>query len=398
MTASQHGFMSGKSVDTACFHLLDYVYSSLDKGKYVITLMFDLSKAFDTVDKEFLKQKLYNMGLRGNILNWIMSYMDGRILRVRVNNKYSSLRNLNLGVPQGSVLGPFLFLLYVNDMPNYIKSGHVTMFADDTTITVSADSPEEVEQLVYNVVDELSMWCQRNKLILNDRKTVCLNFGLQRLLPSTVTYDHLTLSEFGKLLGTNLDKKLLFDVHIDFVCKKLSKAYFAILQLKDVLDETDLLRTYYALAYPHISYNIICWGNARDKERVFIAQKRIIRLIYNLLPRETCHNIFKIKNILTTPCIYILKSLCFTKKNFKLFQMRAETHVYNTRYGELLSIPRHSTTRYEHSPFYSCILLYNRLPNEIRNIVNYNSFKNKVKELLISNSFYSIKDYLHGNF
>ena len=276
LTLSQHGFRSGKSVETASCHLLEHVYQCLDEGKYVVSLMFDLSKAFDTVNKEILSLKLHSIGIRGNILSWLMSYMESRSLVVHLNGEKSDVHDVELGVPQGSVLGPLLFMLYINDLPCHMKNCHVTMFADDTTITVSANTPEELQSLVGNTIELLSTWCQRNKLILNEKKTVLINFHLQRPVPNhIVLYENVTRSESAKLLGTFLDHKLSWTNHVDHVCKKLNKAYFAMLQLKSTLDKDSLVNIYYSLAYSHLSFNIMAWGRTIELQRVFVGQKKL---------------------------------------------------------------------------------------------------------------------------
>ena len=168
------------------------------------------------------------MGIRGYMLEWVMSYMKDRSLKVRLGEAVSETYDVSLGVPQGSVLGPLLFLLYVNDLPGQITSGHVTMFADDTTITVSANSLQELRVKALTVMDEFGAWCERNRFILNENKTVIINFNIQRPLPANFTLlDDFATSTNAKLLGTYFDSRLCFDTHIEHVCKQLNKAYFS---------------------------------------------------------------------------------------------------------------------------------------------------------------------------
>lgn len=397
LTPSQHGFRASKSIETASCHLLNYVYSCLDAGKYVVSMFFDLSKAFDTIDCEILLSKLYHLGIRNTALKWIKSYMEERSLMVNYSHVNSRTHKVKLGVPQGSVLGPLLFMLFVNDLPEYIKNdGHVTMFADDTTISTTAISVEKVQLQADNIINILSAWCDSNKLILNTKKTVVMNFHIRRSLPTDFKILGMELEDNTKYLGTVLDSKLSWDGHIDTVCKKLNKAYFGILQMKDTLDENGLVNIYYALAYSHISLNIISWGCGREMGRVFILQKRLLRLIYRLRYSESCRMIFKEKKILTLPCVYIFKCVMYTKQNLDLFGKISDGHSYLTRHGELLSIPSHKTTTFKHSPLYNCISLYNALPITLRQINSTKLFKNRVKTILLEGGFYSVDEFVSG--
>ncbi|VEN45873.1 unnamed protein product [Callosobruchus maculatus] len=395
LTPSQHGFRTNKSVETATCHYLEYIYNHLDMGEYVVSLQFDLTKAFDSISKFHLENKLETLGIRGVTLKWCTSYIEQRKIQVKLGNAQSIISDISLGVPQGSVLGPMLFLLYINDLPLNISRGNITMFADDTTITVCGQTPEELQENVAIVMDEFSGWCQRNRLILNENKTVIINYTLQRQLPGDfAVLAGSTLSDTSKLLGTYFDSKLTFSDHIHYVCQQLNKAFYAVLQLKDVLDESAIISVYYALAYSRMSYNIMAWGNTKDRDRVFVAQKRLIRLIFNIKPGSTCRPIFKCKQILTFPCIYILKCVLFVKRNPVLFNTLGQFHQYNTRKGNHLSIKKHSTSRFKQSPNYNCTILFNNLPDCIKEIANYEHFKAKVKMYLADNVFYSISEFL----
>ncbi|KAJ8915927.1 hypothetical protein NQ315_015542 [Exocentrus adspersus] len=249
--------------------------------------------------------------------------------------------------------------------------------------------------IVLLLYDEFYAWCDRNRFILNKNKTVVINFGIQKLLPIDISlHSDFELSPSVKLLGTYFDANLSYDIHIEYVCKQMNKAYFALLQLKSVLDERSILSAYYALAYSHMAYNIICWGNAVEMRRVLIAQKRIMRLIYNLLPTESCRPVFREKRILTLPSVYILKCVTFVSKNRHCFRTCSYYHSYSTRHGSLLSIPKHRTTYFKRSPYYNSIVLFNALPSNIRDIPGYSKFKAQVKKLLLDNVFYSVSEYL----
>ena len=144
LTPCHHGFRPGRSTKTASFHFINYVYKNLDQGKYVVSILFDLTSAFDTENVAFLATKLENIVIRGKFLDWIICYMSNRKLTVKYQNVASDLNDVNLGVPQGSVLGPLLFSLYINDLPKYVNEGNTTMYADDTAISICASTPEQV--------------------------------------------------------------------------------------------------------------------------------------------------------------------------------------------------------------------------------------------------------------
>lgn len=173
----QHGFRKYKSTETALCTYMQEVYSNVDENKYVVGLFFDLYKAFDSVDINILCQKLSCMGFRGLPLNWIHDYLSSRKIVVRINDTISTEDGpLHIGVPQGSVLGPLLFLILINDLPKVMTQGTTMLFADDTSVLVSATTPEELEEKIKTTVSEMSKWCVNNRLILNVDKTEFIFF------------------------------------------------------------------------------------------------------------------------------------------------------------------------------------------------------------------------------
>lgn len=386
LSPNQHGFRSQRSTETASFHFSEFIHSQLDKNRTVVGLFFDLSRAFDTIDISFVENKLYNLGVRGNVLSWLISFLSDRKLLVKIKHIKSETHDINIGAAQGSVLAPLIFLLYINDLT---LPGFMINFADDTSVAISADSEEQLNVLLERVLNDMNAWCFSNKLILNESKTVRVNF-----FKTKPTANIENNSENVKFLGSFLDAHLTWGPQIDLICTKLNRSYFALLKLRQNVEISTLLSSYYALVYPHLNYNIILWGRAAEVKRVFIIQKRIIRLIFGMKYLDTCRCTFKTNRILTVASIFILKCATFVHNNKNLFQLNSENHAYPTRHSCQLSIPRHKTTMYEKSPYYSCVKIYNKLPDNLKD-KSATVFNKDIKRFLCDHSFYSINEFFN---
>lgn len=386
---AQHGFLPSKSTETASINFLQFVYDQRDEGKLVAGVFFDLSQAFDSLDLEFVREKFHAVGIRGQILDWIISYLTERVSHVFVSGAVSQPRKISLGIPQGSILGPLIFTIFINDLPGAFTTGHVTLYADDTSVAVSADSLENLGSAVGRAVTEMSNWCAKNRLLLNHAKTVFVNFAYRN--PVSLIDDKL-FSTSVKFLGTFVDYRLTFEEQVSEVCKKINKNYFAIRQLKNSLTTEYLLNIYYALINSVLCYNVLIWGRAQNYERVLIAQKRVLRLIFDVPYRESCRPIFIGRDILTFPSIYIYKAVQYV--HTKIISFKLPENGYNTRKNQLY-IRRHKTTLFEKSPECSFTKLYNALPASLRGITEIKKFKSNVKQYLLSKCFYSYNEFFN---
>lgn len=249
----QHGFRRGLSTETAVTDLVQHVYDKVDKNEYVVAIFFDLSLAFDTLRPDFLSIKLARLGLRGHINNWLVSFLSDRKFVVKLDNVKSNHFYEDLGTPQGSVLGPLIFLLYVSDLPEHISEGRVFAYADDTTIVVSDASPEGVCRKIARVVNDFSSWCDRNRLIINLDKTVYLKFRNRLhggLLTGVDIFGTLTaFSNSVRFLGAMVDSDLNWEQDIEFLAGRLNSAYYAISSMKDKTCCHTLLNIYYGIFY-----------------------------------------------------------------------------------------------------------------------------------------------------
>ena len=176
LNAAQFGFRRNLSCELALTTLMEYLRNALDSGNDIIAVFLDLSKAFDTIDHELLLHKLQYYHFDVPLIALISNYLTSRTIKVKVNGKLSQSKLLNIGVPQGSVLGPLLFIIFINDMCSLKLNSQIILFADDTTITVKGPNPESIINLIEEDLKTLNEWFKHNKLVLNVKKS-CAAFG-----------------------------------------------------------------------------------------------------------------------------------------------------------------------------------------------------------------------------
>ena len=228
LSNSQYGFRSNRSTSLALIELLEEITTSLDNKKNVIGVFIDLKKAFDTVNHKILLQKLEHYGIRGMLLNWFESYLTDRKQYVFYNGVSSDLKTISCGVPQGSVLGPLLFLIYINDLPNISDKLQFFLFADDTNIYYESNDLKNLEKTVNEELKKLSLWLNLNRLALNISKTNFVIFRSSQKVPNhSVTLlmnkKALLQKDHVKYLGVLLDQHLSWKYHIKSVALKVSR-------------------------------------------------------------------------------------------------------------------------------------------------------------------------------
>lgn len=394
----QYGFRAGFSTEASIVDLSQTVYEKMDSGERVCGVFFDLSKAFDTVDRDFVAQKLHGLGIHDPINRWIISYLTNRKVVVKIGTTTSEQKDISIGTPQGSVLGPLIFLLYVNDLPSHISHGKIFMYADDTSIVISDPDPLTLNYKISVVLVEFKKWCYDNRLIINHNKTILVEFGCrQKKNQPNLNFNFhgfsLAASKQVKFLGITLDHNFNFYDQIDDVCSKLNKGFYVINSLKNVLNRDALLNVYYALIYSPIAYSVNVWGQSSGIDRVFILQKRVIRLIFNLHYHESCRETFKNSNLFTVTSIYLMKLLTLIHTNKSKVPVHSEVHNYNTRGRNRMCTIRHDHEFFKKSPYYAGTTLYNKLPLEIQNSLSLDLFKKRLKILLLSDVFYSLQEF-----
>jgi hypothetical protein len=406
---SQFGFRKNRSTTKALIDYFEHIIDGLENGRHVLGTFLDMSKAFDCVDTEVLLGIMADYGITGSALTWFRTYLLERyqVVQIRAPVKghiklfQSEEKMLVGGVPQGSILGPLLFLLYVNGLSK-IGSFRTIQFADDTSLVCVAESAESVEMDNFIAANGLSQHITHLGLKVNESKTVLMNFSLvgrnaaaSSLLLNTVVLNE---SNSAKLLGMTVDSKLSWALHVERLCGELSSAIFLLRRLSTYCDASTLRVAYFSTVHAKLCYGIALWGgcSAANMTKVLRVQKRAVRCIAGLKNRQSCRAAFKSLGILTAPALYIFETIRHVMGGDILAE-RTE-HAYCTRASAAVSLalPRVRLGLTVRKPSYIGKRFFNMLPNDLRvKIVERPKFMLCLKTFLVNKVLYTVDEFMN---
>ena len=386
-TEQQFGFLKNKSTADAILSFTEYQYKVLNDKEFSVNIFVDFAKAFDTVDHAILIKKLERCGVRGLPLKLLTSYLSERSQLVRIKSKFSSEAIVRIGIPQGSVLGCLLFLVFINDLPKYLSNCHTVLFADDTNLCFRGQSLSSTISLCNSELQKFYDWTVANRLTVNYEKTFYMIISTRNVSNNDdilINRNPISSTDTHKFLGVIIDKNLKFDTHISEISNKISKSIGILYKLSSYLPTSTLKTLYFSLIHSYLSYANIVWGGtyATHLLPLFRLQKKSIRIVNKVGYLHTTQNLFYENEILKLEEIHSYTLACYAFKNISIFESGAGGR-YDTRNSNNLTPVYQRLNVSQRSVFYQCPSVWNGLSEETKTITELHLFKIRMKQILI---------------
>ena len=404
---NQHAYRKNHSTSTSLIQLTEHIHKEMEKGNIIGIASLDLSKAFDTIDHNLLLRKLIDLQFNSNVTRWIKSYLENRNQRTKFTDYLSEEEIVEAGVPQGSILGPILFIIFTHDFQQELNlpNIHITAYADDTQLMTSGKTYTEIKERLEKAIEEAANWYTRNKLCINAGKSEILVVGTQRKMNKLGKLPNLKVTEGNrvkelevqdniKILGVYIDKNLNWNKQVDNVKRKAYLATKNMFRVKDILPMEARRKLYDSMITPHFNYCDTVWnGCTKEKEHE-------LQRIQNAAAKAIVNR----KEITSSQALKELKLLPLQKKReihtavmvFKTLEGRAPTpqiqeirnclpkHQYLTRATtqNTFIYKKHKHSKNEHSTIYKATRIWNQIPIKIRHQDTQDKFKNTLQNYL----------------
>ena len=383
-------FRAGYGCQTTLLKVIEDWKKSLDENKYIAAILMDLSKAFDCLPHDLLLLKMKTYGMSSQALDLIKSYLSDRHQCVKLGNFRSHFEQIYKGVPQGSILGPILFNIFLNDIFMFVGKSKLYNYADDNTLSASDQNPENVVSALTHDSKNLIDWFRLNQMQANPDKFQGIAIGKKsfdeikslRLGGTEIKFD-----EEVKLLGVTIDFKLNFNTHISTLCKKASKQLNCLKRLGKYLTRLGKLTIYHSFILSNFNYCPLAWhfcseSNTKKMERI---QERALRFIYDDFSTSYEHLLEKSK----LPSLKLRRQRTIALEAFKIVNkqcpsilddmLQVKQNHYNFRYQRTVHVPPARTTRYGIQSFrHKAATVWNSLPENVRNMTSVHQFQNYI--------------------
>lgn len=397
LTKFQSAYRERYSCETALNLVLTKWKDIQATGDVILAVFLDLKRAFETIDRERLLMKLTSIGFSASAVTWFRGYLCNRTQKTKVNGMVSDSIINGLGVPQGSVLGAILFVIYINDLPKHVLYSCINLFADDTLIYLHGKNIDELTRRMNRELDRVSQWLRLNKLKLNVSKTKSMVFRNQKqksvINRISVDGEEIEMVHQIKYLGVVIDSNLDFKDNVDYVCKKTAKKVGVLARLANILTVNARTSIYKSIIAPHFDYcsSLLFLGDQSTFDRMQKIQNRAMRSVLQckrLTPRITmleALNWLSVKQRVYTNTMTFIHKLKVGKLPAYLREMvtyNSEVHGYETRGRNDFHLTVKKSNNEMNSLFHKGLSVFNALPRDLKEERELTVFKRKLKAIV----------------
>ena len=385
----QYGFRKCRNTTDAILDLTGNIIDGLNKKMYTIGLFLDMSKAFDSIKHETLLKKLELYGIRGLALDWLKSYLTNRSIKVMFKEVLSDKYKVNFGTPQGSVLGPLLYIILSNDMPKCLKFSRAVMFADDTTIYATGNNVRFLYTKINEDLKKVTQWFKNNSLSLNIEKTCYILFKNANSRPNfngKIYIDNKEIEQVTetKFLGVCIDDHLTWNNHVQNLLLKLASGIYSLNMVRNMLSPNTKRLIYFSHVFSHLTYAMSVWGpmiTSSNMNKLQVSQNKAVRSIFNLKRRTRLAPYYKkgqlldIKNLIELSLVKISHRYTediLPQRIVNLFENI--NHNHETRNRNLLQAAPHTSQIYSKSFLGRAPHVWLHLPRDLKTISNIKRF------------------------
>ncbi len=395
----QSGFRPLHSTESTLHDLTNKCFAAMENGQVTGSVFIDLSKAFDCVDHEILLKKLEKMNMSSSVINWFKSYLSERSQSVNIGGTISKVLSVNTGVPQGSILGPLLFIVYTSDLPFCIAPNcNLFMYADDSTLTCSSSNINIIESSLNTALTSFHNWCVRNKLALNATKTKCMLIGTRQKISNVnlnvcIAGSRIENVKSYKCLGVIIDEALSWGPHVEYVRKHVVSKIGILSRIRDCVPQHSLHTLFVSLVMPTLEYCCTVWGGRYISHDNMLNKclKRAARIILKCTFLTPSEDMFArlnwapfSKRVKSKKAILVFKSINKMTPLYMTNIFKPLTVIRETRQSThtALKVPFAKKECYATSFAVSGANIWNNLPEQLQTLDSLSTFKSELRHVI----------------